>query len=389
MTVTVGAMLEDSFPRGNNKRGLYGDARATMTTTFCHYSFPEELPTNTRKRKRITDQILLLKDNSPQFGECDNMGLGDLTSDLLIQIFDYVSLDERDNLAILCKTLHQTRNHRCMDPTRTGTIVIRPWMRNGGKYHAWNTESLLLDLQSRSLRNMFQGDRTRLKLQGLELVDASKMSKVVALARRIKWDHVTSLDISFNTMFLPPQQRKVKNSVVKSFAMILPNLRVLDMSYMKVTATAVNTFSKYCPNLEIFRWKGSDEGLKITGLNLAHCFNLKEIDVEGSIFYCSIYRRDSTPRFYDPKMAVFLEALKLFSDCPSTQIERVNIKGCKWYSWDVSIGSTSEGEPLADIPNEAIIRFVSNTPSLQRLESNLPGDVIENLKIQHPQITFC
>lgn len=322
----------------------------------------------------------------------------DLSSDVLIQIFEYLSLDDMDTLGSTCKTLCTIRNHPAIDQTRTGSITFGTGTTNHGDTRSttWDVESLLHELQSRHLDNVFQGTRTRLKLRGLGLVTASKMSKVTTATRLTTWGRrITSLEVSYQDP-VPSgafHQEKVKNSVMKAFAMILPNLRVLDMSYMKVTVTAVDAFSKYCPNLEIFRWKGSDEGLRITGRNLARCRNLKEIDVEGSVLYCSIYQRETTPRHYDPKSEVFLEALQLFCDCSSTSIERVNIKGCKWYSWDVKMELSLEDDEevvrLADIPVEAMKRFVSKTPSLRFLASEMPSESRKQLETQYPQIRFC
>lgn len=327
--------------------------------------------------------------------------LCDLSSDVLVQVFEYLPLDDMDTLATMSKTLRSIRNHCGIDQTRAGTIMIETGAtKNGGETRttkAWDVESLLHELHSRDLDKVFEGNRTRLKLRGLGVLAASKMSKLTTTTRRITWGRgITSLEVSLDDSmvhhggsYLYPE--KVKNSVFKAFAMILPNLRVLDMSYMKVTVTAVDAFAKYCPNLEIFRWKGSDEGLRITGKNLARCRKLREIDVEGSVLYCSIYQRDTTPRHYDPKNEVFLEALQLFGDCSSTNIERVNIRGCKWYSWDVNmvLSLEEEEEFLAAIPIEAMTRFVSKTPSLRFFASDLPSQYRQQLQRQYPQISFC
>ena len=354
-----------------------------------------------QKRKRSWEEIQMPDTHITTWPVQESIalaGLCDLSSDVLIQVFECLSLDDMDTLATTCKTLCAIRNHCGIEQTRTGSIMIKTRTTSNMQTPTsvnWDIESLLRELQSRNLEKVFQGNRTRLKLRGLGAVAASKMSKVMTTTRRITWgDQITSLEVSLDSHIVPHRgfrQEKVKNSVMKAFAMMLPNLRELDMSYVKVTVTAVDTFSKYCPNLEIFRWKGSDDGLRITGKNLARCRHLKEIDVEGSVLYCSIYQRDTTPRHYDPKSEEFLEALQLFCDCSSTSIERVNIRGCKWYSWDIKmVLSLEEGEePLADIPVEAMKRFVSKTPSLRFFASDLPSECTKQLETQHPQVRFC
>lgn len=350
-----------------------------------------------RKRKRDSEQYAI----SASEGEmgCTPIGrklddeeaphcLGRLMIDVLVQIMGYLSGEERDNLAVASKACLEARNNRSLDQTRTGTVVVRRNALDTGVPCLWTAESLLLEMQSRGFQDSFAGNRTRLKVIGLEQVKPSKMSNVAAITRWMEWEHVTSLDISFPPR-LDPGLRKVKNSVCKSLAMILPNLRILDMSYVKVTETAVNAFAKYCPNLEVFRWKGSDDGLKITGENLATCGKLKEIDIEGSTLYCSIRQNDTTPRFYNPNSDEFLEALQLFWCCSSSQLERVNIKGCQWYSMDLIMGYNPDKGALADIPNEAMVRFVRSTKSLKYFESDLPPETIAKLRIEFPDITFC
>lgn len=371
-----------------------------MKTTIVTSSGPQQQGKG-QKRKRSLERIPMLETEvtqCPVQNSIGLVGLWDLSSDVLIQIFEYVSLDDMDTIATTCKILCTIRNHCGIDQTRTGSITIGKGKTENGEACPipWDVESLLHELQTRNLEGVFQGNRTRLKLRGLGLVAASKMSKVATATRLITWGRqVTSLEVSLDNHAMVHggcHQEKVKNSVMKAFAMILPNLKVLDISYMKVTVTAVDAFAKYCPNLEIFRWKGSDDGLRITGKNLARCRNLKEIDVEGSVLYCSIYQRDTTPRHYDPKSEVFLEALQLFGDCSSTTIERVNIRGCKWYSWDIKMGLSldeKDQDLLADIPIKAMKRFASKTPSLRYFASDLPSEYRKQMQRRFPQIRFC
>jgi hypothetical protein len=107
---------------------------------------------------------------------------------------------------------------------------------------------LLLTIQKRRWTQTFGGNRTRLKLVGLSSLDASKMGGLKMVARGTKLDEVTQFDISSAATSSPRKQLLVKNSVGKALSLILPNLRQVDMSHVRITQTAAaEAFAKNCP----------------------------------------------------------------------------------------------------------------------------------------------
>jgi hypothetical protein len=172
---------------------------------------------------------------------------------------------------------------------------------------------------------------------------------------------------------------------------MLPNLRELDISYMKVTESAVNAFAKKCPNLEVFRWNGSDDTLRLTGKNLAMCKNLKEIYLEDSRLYYSFRQASDTPFLvHQENSDAILAGNHIFLCFCASKLERVSIKGCKWYSWDIMTMSHPLGQgPDADIPQDVMVKFVQNTPTLRWFRSDLSAENVHLLQAKCPNVIFC
>jgi hypothetical protein len=338
------------------------------------------------KRRRLARMVV--KREKPALSH--SLSLCELAPDVLVHILHFLPLDDLDNVATVSRRCSETRNHLSFDQTRTGTIIINRSMNSDrNKKQILNATTFLRAVHFRGWSNVFQGRRRRLRIEGLEMFEASKMTDIVRLTNWIQLKNVTTLDASFLPDLGDPQFRRVKNSVGKSLALMLPNLRELDISYMKVTETAVNAFAKHCPNLEVFRWNGSDDDLRLTGENLAKCTNLREIYLDGSRLHCSVQRTFSTPFFvFDEGIDAYLDAIQLLRCC-SSKLERVSIKGVKWYSCDITMPSTGGSSPSADIPEAALIRFVATTPTLRWFRSDLSTVTVSRLRKEYPAISFC
>ena len=338
------------------------------------------------EKKESGKRRRLLAPHSNGNSTSKSMSLCELVIDVLVHILHFLPKDDIDSFAIASKYCAETRNHLSLDQARRGSIVLNgsttPFNGN-----VWNAETFLLAIPSRKWHEVFKGKRSRLKISGLQLLNSSKMTQLTRLSKQSKLDNVKSLNASFEASLQPPH-RKVKNSVLKSLSLVLPNLRELDISYMKVTETAVNSFAKNCPNLEIFRWNGSDDGLRLSGINLASCKNLREIYLEDARLYCSFRRAANTPFLaHQDNLEALVEDILVLYFC-STKLERVSIKGSRWYSWDLSMSSLLGNYPGSEIPQNALVDFVQNAPSLKWFRSDLSIKNAATLRSRYPNISF-
>jgi hypothetical protein len=344
------------------------------------------------KRRRLGTNI---EEKTDEDSSEESTPFSVLMLDALVHVLHFLPLCDLENFAIASSQCAEARNHVALDQTRTGTIVLRQESLHNqacsGRRGAalWNATMFVQEVEARRWNDVFQGRRTRLRIMGLDAIKSSKMTDIARVSRRVKLKNVTSLDASFSPS-LDHHFRKVKNSVGKALAYMLPNLKELDISSMKVTETAVDAFAKHCPNLEVFRWNGSDGGLHLTGKNLTKCNNLKEVYLDDSRLYCRIRQFADHPIFlYDRESINFYsDSIHVFRFC-SSKLERASLKGCKWYSWDLTASSPLDRGLDAEIPQEALMRFVQKTPTLKWFRSDLSKENVELLQEAYPGITFC
>lgn len=333
----------------------------------------------TNKRRRLD----IRRQKTPELYLCD------LNRDILIYLMHFLPFDDLGNFAVVSRQCADARNHFSLDQTRMGSIIIHTGTLRHKQEGKWNAEKFLERAYSRKWDNAFQGRRTRLRIVGLELVEPSKLSRITRLAKRVQLENVTSLDVSF-TSSLDARHRRVKNSVVKTLALMLPRLKELDVSYMKVTPSAMTTFAKTCPDLEVFRWTGSDDALDFSGKNFTMCKNLKGLYLDGSRLYHRFRHSFDTPFLVDEEYVnnFLADHHILLSSCNS-RLERVSIKRCKYFSWTISASHPLGQGPDTVIAQDAMKRFVLNTPTLRWFQSDLSPGNVQLLRKKCPNVEFC
>lgn len=340
--------------------------------TMCKKEFPY-------KRRRLLEKQQAVVSCGR---EAQKQGDSSLNNDCMIQILQFLSLDDLNSFVATCKISRLLRSHGTLDQTRSGTISLGGPAADG----AHNIMQLLLTIQKQRWNQVFSGNRTRLKLVGLPSLDASKMGDLKMVARGTKLDMVTQLDIS-STASSPRKQLLVKNSVGKALSLILPNLREVDMSHVRITHTAAEAFAKNCPQLEIFRWNGSDDGLHITGQDLKICRNLKELYLDEARLYFG-RPQNIVPLFMKELDHIPQESdVWIFFGC-SSKLERVSLRGTKWFHFWLDCGRRGP-QPAYPLQQEGLMKFVRRTPTLKWFRSDLSADNIAILQKERRGVTFC
>ena len=342
--------------------------------TMCKAYFPY------KQRRLLEKQQAVISCGRVERGNTGSITFSSLNNDCMIQILQFLSVDDLNSFVTTCKRNRLSRSHDTLDQTRSGTISL------GGPGGAKNILQLLLTIQKQRWAQAFGGNRTRLKLVGLPSLDASKMGDLKMVARGTKLDEVTQLDISSS----PTSSRKqllVKNSVGKALSLILPNLRQVDMSHVRITQTAAEAFAKNCPQLQILRWNGSNDGLHITGQDLKLCRNLKELYLDEARLYFGrpqnivqlfMQELDHVPQEDD----VWI----LFA-C-SSNLERVSLRKTKWFHFWLDCGRLGP-QPAYPLQQEGLMKFVRRTPTLKWFRSDLSSENIAILQKERPRVTFC
>jgi hypothetical protein len=361
-----------------------GATTVNMFQTTLPYS---EQPTLMIKINEGAKRRRLWNDSSERSVASKATSLCDLPLEIIVLVLKFLQLEDLGNMSLVSRQCAEARSDDCLDQTRVGTIQFQGCL-SVHQRKPWNACLFLREVVDRNWNEVFQERRTRLRIIGLDSIESSKMADISRQAKRIVLKNVTSLDVSISPT-LDPHFRQVKNSVAKSLALILPKLQYLDLSYIKVTETAVDSFAKHCPNLEVFRWRGSDGGMHLNGQNLARCRNLKEVYLPNSRLYCSI-RRTANYALPSTQETTFTyeNSIHVLS-CTSGPLERVSVKGSTWYSWDINICDALGKCTDATIPQTTLIRFVESTPTLRWFESDLSLKNVEHLSKRFPNIAFC
>ena len=305
-------------------------------------------------------------ENTTPRGQSDSLCALDQESVLHVLGFLHFSdLNEFGSCSKACRVL---RNSDRLNPTREGEIRF---CRN----RVLHVSDMIQSFAQLQLRGKFGKERTHLKIcmKHVESTEVMSMREIrSALKSRDRLLdpllHVTSLDISTAT---PSRLQRIKANVFKMCALMLPNLKTLDMSHCSISQGAVEFFSKSCPQLECVTWDGCNVSAFVTGQDLRHSANLREVSFQNASMDGGFH--DRTVKNQEPPLLYFLARRRL--------LERVNVKGITWRS--------VQREEDCPITPCMFIKFVRSSPRLVWLKSDCPAETIAILKAERPEITFC
>ena len=279
-----------------------------------------------------------------------------LPMDCQLLILQYLTSDDLNEFAILSSLCCVLRAEPMLPQIRTGAINI------GRRITIDNL--LLFFANGERLNDVFQSPRTRLKLTNHSDIRTSWVNDIRRYCRSAQLLGVTSLDISFRPK---DSERHTATNLLTALSLVLPNLRELDMSYMKGRFISEN-IAKNCRNLELLKFNGAETGFYFTGKHcLEHFSNLKELHLDGS------HLRFMTSESEMPE--------GLLSHCNS-KLERVSLKRA---TTDNTDSTRHRPRPLND---SELMEFVRATPTLRWLRSDLSSDSVATLHGERPEVHF-
>ena len=180
------------------------------------------------------------------------LSLDDINDNCILEIFKYLSVEEELNSTVvfISSRYLDLRNHDSLDQTRTGTIVCT---------ERTTLESIYDAFVDQEWNQVFTGNRTRLKVVGLERMRRLPREPTVPLEQEYVLPNVTSLDLSIDP--LSHNQTVAHYNNVLAFAWMLPNLSVVDLSFLTVSENSsgaiLSCMEDKCRRLQKIIWKGS------------------------------------------------------------------------------------------------------------------------------------
>lgn len=208
----------------------------------------------------------------------------------------------------------------------------------------------------------FLGRFTKLRLENSHELETMKLADVQRIVQGVKIHQVTSLDLSVQENV--PTFHHFRGVVPKALGLLLPNLREIDLSNTKFTCAALGGLVKNCPLLEKVTYKNQDGCTILSGACFKASKNLKELNLDNSRFSGD----GISMRFHDMH-TIPEEGFFMFCLC-SANLERVSFKN-------------TEHDFM-----EFLIKFVLRAPKLNWFASDLSPQLVAQLQVERPEITF-
>ena len=194
----------------------------------------------------------------------------------------------------------------------------------------------------------------------------------------------------------------------------LPNLKDINLSNTGFSSLVLSNFCYKCSQLERITWNNNNQNhhdcdtsfLDMNGYDMKASHGLKELYMDHSVFYCSErqFQRYTTINLKQERETNANSNNNsnnsghgfLFS-YSSKKLERVSIRNAKYTNITTNVVSSSTNHVenndneiatgtiiTNQIPQEALIKFVRNVPSLRWFRSNLSKENIAMLKKERP-----
>jgi hypothetical protein len=303
------------------------------------------------------------------------LSLDDINDNCILEIFKCLSVENLNSIAVfISRRNRDLRNHNSLDQTRTGTIVCT---------ENTTVESIRDAFVTQEWNQVFRGNRTRLKIVGLERMPRIRPSRSIFELRggqdRLLLTNVSSLDTSFDSLTI--NQIVPGYSTVLFFVSMLSNVREIDLSHMKFGTprykSLVESIVQRCRSLQKVISNGSQRRMMMEGSLSYPGFmpHVTELHLDDSLLY-SMFGAATTQRaFSDPGNPNCI--LSRFNNIVSLSIK--NLAWCEWREVDA---------PAQPVTQEMLIKIVRRHPTLRWLRSDLTEANIAMLQQERPEITF-
>jgi hypothetical protein len=327
--------------------------------------------------------------------------------DVITRILEFVtdSSEELNSYAMVSRTFRLARENPRLDQTRTGTIIIKTPL-----------EDIPIEVWQRWDQQVFTGNRVRLVAILTQLPHGTISS--IYLWRPFPLTKVREVVLQRDPSVKVPRSLdtcdKDGMATVRFFQDILPNLDILDIGALAVTAVDLGAVhldssvnSLFGPRaFRVFRctaevvhrgWHFSfkqPRSFPVFDNNYHHLreihidpFGVRLNDVLPIAAYCKEYSQLERETWFDFASSRHGGGRDwvLLQEYPN--LERVTLKHAEYelrYDYLLSITSS-----WTELPQEALIKFVRHTPKLRWFCSDLTQDNIAILKEERPEVDFC
>jgi hypothetical protein len=302
-------------------------------------------------------------------------GFDNVPTECNVSILQFLDVDDLANAAQVSHRFHKNSLHPSLPQNRTATLTcVRRLDESTGTLSA----SPFLLLQKLIGKGEFDqyGRFNKVKIIGHNLLENVSIPEVRGMLPGSvgRLHHVRVLDLSFPSNSLK-KDTKLKVCIPALLSFIMPCLREIDLSNVRVRASALRYLAYACPALEKVTWNRHhhhrNAGISMEGPTLNACRCLKEIYMNDSIFFYM---------YYNESNAIQIEGRDshLFSRC-NTFLERVSLKNAK-YDFE---------KPTQSFPQFGLVKFVRGTPSLRWFRSDLSPENVAMLQAERPEVTFA
>ena len=290
---------------------------------------------------------------------------------LLANIMSYFDPETLRMACLLCKELYDIIYHDPgMEQQVSPLLTISPSSEDDDDNNG-RTDKLIQQLYPN--RNKLQHIREVTIINGHKFGYrfTADIKKNKSILEQLRLKGVVSLQ-----MLSSSKDVEQSNSLPYTLALILPNLKEVDLSNTIVSPSALVSFSDKCSHLEKITWNNNIDDrafrVNIDGSEMRNAKNLKEIYMNDFEFVSLLFNDALWDLDNDDYSHIFL-----FHKC-SHVLERVSIKNSK-LSFSQSVY----------IPQNALIKFIRNAPvSLTWFRSDLTPENITMLRMERPEIEF-
>ena len=251
----------------------------------------------------------------------------------------------------------------------------------------------------KELRQM--GDESSIVIQTYDYNELRQMGDEVSIVIQalkndsFKFDRIESLGFSFRVDNPMIRNEPSSISLQNIFTCLLPNLLELD-----VTGVGANfeQLIKNCPLLKKVRLHNVQDSMKVslygtrmktvqisrwsgsTWNSYSSFTCLRELYMDNGVFVCE----DS--HFFDLNNQ---QQKHIFTFFCSNSLTRVSLKNASYRLWNKRKNAKQElGDETMDVPQDALIKFVRNSPALQWFKSDLTAANTVMLHQEYPVIEF-
>jgi hypothetical protein len=234
-------------------------------------------------------------------------------------------------------------------------------------------ENYFLDIEKNKKRDL--QSYTRLRVIDIDKFNYKDVSHEQFESNVQSMDWILSLDLSLSS----PSKKSMIFPLF--FASLFPNLIEVDFSNTNFHCTLLEVYSDRCPLLEKITYCNNTlyckTWIELCGFDMRHSSNLKQIYMDDFVFKQSQAGIDLMVDLNRP------DTTFIFHLCCNV-LERLSIRNAKWRDHKWRDQETDRYNAV--IPQNALIKFVRNAPSLRWFRSDLTPENINMLRLERPEI---